>query len=282
MKIISILYGQERTFKYTHKSIFRLFKEKLNCDFIIIINDNNDTHFNDNLCDGGYLNNFNCLPIDEFNDIIKIFEPKIYKHIDINNIMLREKYKYNPKYEKCLKYIKENKFYSTTWDEYKKCPKNINLYSNDEIINFGCKIEKISNPDNVILDLINVEIYLRNLGLFYLNKIKEQYTHVIFIRTDTIWFENYEQKKNIIKDTSISNQETFNNIITFNNMINNYNYELLCNNIKNIINNNENDVLSYYFYNEKLNIYCPIEQCSLIRINHIIPYNGAGTQEKII
>jgi hypothetical protein len=50
-------------------------------------------------------------------------------------------------------------------------------------------------------------------------------------------------------------------------------FQTLINNINETVINNEYDILTWFFYNEKYNLFFPVEQTSLIRINNIIPYD---------
>ena len=285
MNTAVLLYGQQRTFKYCFPSIKRLFKDILNLDFFVVINENNDSHHKNNLCDDSNSQNKDHLSINELDLLINMLNPIVYKKININNKQLSTYYKTNLIFRPIYDTISKNNFYYTSWEEYKKLPVQEKIFTVNECIDNNCILEKINNPSLSIFDLNSVEIYLRNIGLYYINLHKKKYTHIFYLRTDVIWFENYEQKYKIIKNKSVEDEITKNNILEFNNIIKNYDYSDLCDLIKQSIINNEEDIISLYFYNYALNLYCPTEHCGLFRIDCIIPtylYSNINNIEEFI
>ena len=267
MKIATLLYGQQRTLKYTFPSIKRLFKDILNTDIYVIINENNDTHFINNLCDGGYSNNYDLMSTDEMDKLIIQLDPIVYKKYNINKYELKTYYESIQKINNLMNIINNNTYFSLTWTEYKKnniCEKILTI---DECIHNGCNPKKINN-NNFIIDFKNVEIYLRNLGFFYINMNRDKYSHIFCIRTDLFWYENLP---NIKLENTISCEFTKKFILDYNKNIDKINYDKMVSSIHKIIEENKEDILTRYFYNGDLNIYLSIEQASLFRIENIIP-----------
>ena len=81
--------------------------------------------------------------------------------------------------------------FNTTWEEYKKTPFNKRTkYSGNR--NKRIKLFKISHKEkpDFILDISDVETYLKTYLIYNLYKIGEKYDYVALIKTDAIWCEN--------------------------------------------------------------------------------------------
>ena len=155
MKLAVLLYGQQRTFKYTFPSIKRLFKDILNCDIYVIINENNDTHFVNNLCDGGYLNDYDLMTTDEMDKLILQLEPVVYKKYNINKNDLKTYYDSIEQIKNLINTINNRTYFQVTWEEYKKTTASEKIHTIDECIHNKCQLE-ISNGKNFIIDFKNV------------------------------------------------------------------------------------------------------------------------------
>lgn len=273
MKIATILYGQPRTFKYTFPSIKRLFKDILQTDMYVIINENLNTPFNNNLCGDGH-NNDSTVNSTDIDLLIDELNPVVYKKINIDNIELLKYYTTDDKYQPLINTIKNTPIYSCEWNEYAKNPTSDNAVDIQSCIENGCELKTTNNINlKLVWNLNNVELYLRNMGLFYvnLNTNIKKYTHVMFLRTDVMWFENYNIKCNIIKNVSISDSITMNNIIQHNSTLHSATFTDILNMITNNVLENKEDILTYFFHKKEFNIYMPVYQASFFRIDNIIP-----------
>lgn len=274
MKLAILLYGQQRTLKYTFPSIKRLFKDILNCDIYVVINENNDTHFQNNLCDGGYLNDHDLLTSDELDKLIIQLEPIVYKKINVNKYDIKLLYENIPEIKNLINIINDKTYYKMNWEEYAKNNSPEKMVKIDECINNGCHYEMINEKQNLIFDFKNVEVYLRNLGFFFINKNRNKYSHIFCTRTDLFWYENLSEIKNL--QSSVMDITTLNFILNYNENIQHKNYEILTSSIKKIIDCNDEDIVTRYFYSEKLKIYLSVEQASMFRIENIIPKKHYG------
>ena len=109
---------------------------------------------------------------------------------------------------------------------------------------------------------------------------RDEYSHIFFIRTDLFWYENINETSHL--QCNISDDITKQFILDYNNNIGQKNYETLVSSINKTVNENKEDVLTRYFYSDKLYIYLSIEQASLFRIENIIPkkyYNNINNIE---
>jgi hypothetical protein len=273
MKIATLLYGQPRTFKYTFSSIERLFKQILNTDFYVILNENTDTHFSHKNCDGQFSNLSDLLTSDEIDNMINRLNPIVYEKVNINKTTVFNELSKNMNTE-----LISNFFY-TSWDEYKKMPCRDKIYDIDSCIKNNCKLN-LMDPANflkIFIEFNNVEQYIRNKLLFLVRKTNIEYTHIFLIRTDTIWFETFEQLMTILKTDkylsyeapTISNDGLVKNLNNFNDNINELKYLELTDKIKEMI-EEKKDAISLYNYNDELNFFIPIEQQGFYCYNNII------------
>ena len=277
MKIAVLLYGQIRTFKYCFPSIERLFKELLNADFYVCINTNNDTHFKNNLCDGGFSNK-NTLNINELDQVISRLNPIFYEKITINKEQLKkESMQFMPLLEKF-------DIFNTTWEEYRKTPYNRELNDIEVCKKYGCALKKISNEHkkNFILEICNIESHMKLYLLYNLHKINKNYDYVCFVRTDTIFYDENEIYKHLLplsyntsataKAVSIANPDRKNITINYNKNIIKMQFTNFINDLKTLIHNNE-DGITLYRKSKELNTMLPIEQFGVYRYNKVVPIN---------
>jgi hypothetical protein len=273
MKIATLLYGQPRTFKYTFSSIERLFKQILNTDFYVILNENTDTHFSHNMCDGHFSNLSDLLTSDEIDNMINCLNPILYEKVNINKTTVFNELSKNINTE-----IISN-FYYTSWNEYKKMPYIDKIYDIDSCIKNNCKLNLI-DPDSfskIFIEFNSVEQYIRNKLLFLVRKTNIEYTHIFLIRTDTMWFETFEQLMTILctdkylsyEAPTISNDELVKKLNHFNDNINELKYVELTNKIKEMI-EEKKDAISLYNYIDELNFFIPIEQQGFYCYSNII------------
>ena len=146
MKIATLLYGQQRTLKYTFPSIKHLFKNILKTNFYVVINETNDTNVQNNLSNNDY-DNLSQLELD---NLINELNPIIYEKINIDQKNIKNLVNNN---NEIMNRINNNNFYSTNWDEYNKMPKSESLFNVDECLKYNCKLNKIERKINVIIDV---------------------------------------------------------------------------------------------------------------------------------
>jgi len=242
----AILYGEIRTIEKCLPSIKRLFRDILNVDFYVIINKSKETELDYNY----------------YEKLIKEqLDPKSYELIDMSQRDL------------CLfqrnKDIYKNKTIHTnklSFEKYSKLDYNKNLYTNEELKILNAPIEELklstidicSYPYNQY-----IEDYMLNIA--FKNVLLEKYTHVFRLRTDVIWFEDYN-----------SQQTNINCLDTYNANINAINF----NNLQKLIYNNINDnkiIISSFNYITKFNMNLPCAHAQLMPIllfkNYIEFYN---------
>ena len=288
MKIAVLLYGQIRTLKYCLPSIKRLFKDLLKGDFYVCINTNNDTHFENNLCDGGFSNKAT-LNINELDQLIGELYPIFYEKITINKEQLKkESLKFEP-------LLNEFNIFNTTWSEYRKTPYNRELNDIEVCKKYGCELKNISinQKKNFIIEICNVESHMRLFLLYNLHKIKKNYDYVCFVRTDTIFFDKDEAFKYILSTLKIEPEKISNFFtggmiietsiqkkitIEYNKNIVNMLFINFINDFKKLIHNKE-DGITLYLKSKELNTMLPIEQFGVYRYNKVVPIDIISLSE---
>jgi hypothetical protein len=193
----AVLYGEIRTIEQCLPSIKRLFRDILNVDFYVIINKSKGAELDYNY----------------YEKLIKEkLNPKSYELIDMSQREL------------CLfqrnKEIYKNKTVYTnklSFEEYSKLSYNRNLYTNEELKTMNAPIQElILGAENVCSYPHNqyIEDYMLNIA--FKNVPLEKYTHVFRLRSDVIWFEDYNSQQ-----TNMNSLDSYNgniNLLNFNNL----------------------------------------------------------------
>jgi hypothetical protein len=183
MMFCAILYGEIRTLEICIPSIKRLFCDILNVDFYVVINKSKKKY------DYTYYEN-----------LIKTnLNVKSYDLCDMSqsNLILFQNKK--PIY-KDLK-IKTN---AISFEDYSKLPFNENLYTNSELENFNNKKEIELSSSEISAYPYNqyIEDFLINIAM---KKIPtNSYSHIFRLRTDVVWFDNWNIKNKYIFKNSIN------------------------------------------------------------------------------
>ena len=242
METCVILYGEVRTLEITILSIKRLFREILNFDIYVIINLNN----NDDIDHVKHL-------------IIDMLNPKILKFVynnELNDIVIN------------LNNISNTYFEITkiNFNEYKLLPFKETYYAIDEIKKYNIKteIEKIK-IENIKKFPYNSYIEDKLIYNIFKELPDDKYDRVFLIRTDCMWFENYNDRQFFVyqkehgfrEKTAIKNE--------YNNIIVNLNFDEL----KNKILNSSHNVLCSFFNNTNLNLKIPNAHSRILKYNDL-------------
>jgi hypothetical protein len=213
--------------------------------------------------------------------MISSLNPIFYRKISINKQQLKSKS------IQFTSLIEKFDIFNTTWEEYRKTPYNRELNDLEICKKYGCRLKKISIVEarNFILEISNVENYMRQYLLYNLHKTGKKYDYVCLVRTDTIWYDEHKTyKESLSQDTpvfrglnpskapSLSNLDFKQAIIDYNKNITKIQFTKFINDIKMVIQNNE-DAITYYSKSEELNTMLPIEQFGFYRYNNIVPSN---------
>lgn len=193
----AVLYGEIRTLEQCLPSIKRLFRDILNVDFYVIINKSKGVEL-----DYKY---YEKLIKDQLN-------PNSYELIDMPQSKLTLCQRNKDIYKN--KTIYTNKI---SFEEYSKISYNKNLYTNKELIMLNAPIEKMrlstadvsSYPHNQYIEDYMLNIAFKNVQL-------TKYTHVFRLRTDVIWFEDYDSREKNINCLDMYNANI--NALNFNSL----------------------------------------------------------------